>query len=124
MASSASRNTASVAADEYEQAREAALEQSRFRTANERLRRIVATYRFEAGDRAPFICECADRGCFEVVMLSLEEYDRVRAGPSRFVLVAGHEGDEATQERVLEAERGYLIVEKIGVAAEEVARLS
>lgn len=112
-----------MATDEEKRAREAALEQLRFRTANERLRRVVATYRFEPEDRAPFICECADPDCFEVVMVSVEEYDRVRANPSWFVLVAGHEGDEETQERVLEAEHGYVIVEKVG-AAEEAERRS
>lgn len=117
------RNTLSVAADESERAREAALEQSRFRTANERLRRVFASYRFEPADRAPFICECVDGGCFEVVMLSLEEYDRVRANPTWFVTVAGHEDDEATLERVIEAEHGYFIVEKIGIAGLEAVRL-
>ncbi|HEY3576508.1 MAG TPA: hypothetical protein VGK68_00775 [Gaiellaceae bacterium] len=108
---------------EDERAREAVTDQSRFRTANNRLRRIVPSYGFKAGDRAPFICECADPGCFEAVMLSLEEYDRVRAESSWFVLVAGHEDDEATYERVVEAERGYATVEKIGIAGAEAARL-
>ena len=112
-----------MAADGEERARQVASEQSRFRAANERLRRIVTSYGFEAGDRAPFICECADHGCFETAMLSLEEYDRVRANPSWLVVVAGHEDDEATHERVLEAEHGYMIVEKIGLAGTEAARL-
>lgn len=100
--------------DEHESARRLAATQSRFRDANERLRRIAPGYGFERGDRAPFICECADPDCFESVLLSLDEYDRVRAHPSRFVLVAGHEDDEAPHERVLEAEGGYAIVERIG----------
>ena len=90
-----SRNTSSVTADEDERAREAVPDQSRFRDANDRLRRIAPRHGFEASDRAPFICECADRGCFEVVMLSLEEYDRLRANSSWFVLVAGHEDHDA-----------------------------
>lgn len=108
---------------EDERAREAVSDQTRFRAANDRLRRIVPGYGFKGGDRAPFICECGDPGCFEAVMLSLEEYDRVRANPSWFVLVAGHEDHEATYERVVEAERGYATVEKIGIAAAEAARL-
>ena len=105
-------NTPGVSEDHDPRVRELAASQSRFRHANERLRRIVPRYGFEAGDRAPFICECADDRCTESVMLSLEEYDRVRGHPSWFVLVAGHEDDEATDERVVEAERGYAIVEK------------
>lgn len=111
-----------VSAHEEERAREAVTDQSRFRDANDRLRRIVPGYGFEAGDRVPFICECADPGCFETVMLSLEEYDRVRANPSWFVLVAGHEDNEARYERVVEAERGYATIEKIGIAGAEAAR--
>lgn len=99
----------------------AASEQSRFRDANDRLRAIaVARYGFEPGDHVPFICECADHGCFESVMLSLEEYEHVRSNPSWFVLVAGHEDDEATDERILELERGHVIVEKIGGPAARV----
>jgi hypothetical protein len=71
----------------------------------------------------PFLCECADPGCFEAVMLSLEEYEQVRAHPSRFVLVAGHEDVEAAHERIVEAEEGYAIVEKVGAAGAEAARL-
>jgi hypothetical protein len=111
-----------VVADE--RARDAAVEQSRFRAANEWLLRIVASYRFEAEDRAPFICECADHGCFETVMLSLKEYERVRATPSRFVVVSGHEEDQATHERVRESEYGYAVVQKIGLAGAEAARRS
>lgn len=110
-------------ADEDERARGEASGHSRFRDANERLRRIADSYRFEAGDHAPFICECADPSCFESVMLSLDEYDRVRVHPTWFVLVAGHEDGEATHEHVLESERGYTIVEMTGAAGAEAERL-
>lgn len=99
------------------------MDQARFRYSNERLRRTAAHIRFEPTDRVPFLCECADRDCFEVVMLSLEEYDRLRAHPSWFLLVAGHEDDESPEERVLEAENGYAIVEKINAAGTAAARL-
>lgn len=109
--------------DDEARAHKLAANQSRFRRANDRLRRAAYSHRFEAGDRVPFLCECADPGCFEAVMLSLEEYERVREHPSRFVLVAGHEDAEAAQERIVEAERGYAIVEKVGDAGAEAARL-
>lgn len=94
------------------------MDQARFRCSNERLRRTAAHIRFEPTDRVPFLCECADRECFEVVMLSLEEYDRLRTHPCWFLLVAGHEDDESTQERIVEAENGYAIVEKIDAGPE------
>ena len=98
------------------------MNQARFRHSNERLRRTAAHIRFEPSDRVPFACECADRDCFEVVMLCLEEYDRLRTHPSWFLFVAGHEDDESTHERIVEAEQGYAIVEEIG-AGTEAARL-
>ena len=106
-----------------ERALDAAAEQSRFRATNERLRLIVTSYGFEMADRAPFICECADHGCFETVMLSLLEYDRIRAKPTWFVVVAGHEEDEPRLALVLEDEGGYMVVEKVGLAGAEAARL-
>lgn len=98
------------------------MSQARFLYSNERLRRTAAHIRFEPSDRVPFVCECPDRDCFEVVMLSLEEFDRLRTHPSWFLFAAGHEDDESTHKRIVEAERGYAIVEKIG-AGTEAARL-
>jgi hypothetical protein len=72
---------------------------------------------------APLLCECADPDCFEAVMLSIAEYEQVRQHPSRFLLVAGHEDPEAAHERIVEAENGYAIVEKVGQAGLEAARL-
>jgi hypothetical protein len=99
-----------------ERARELAVNESHSRTANERLRRAALSHRFEADQRLPFVCECADQGCREIVMLSLEDYERVRAQPCWFLLVAGHEDAEAAHERIVEAENGYAIVEKLGAA--------
>ena len=98
--------------------RSLAMNQARFRYSNERLRRTAAHIRFEPSDRVPFVCECADRDCFEVVMLSLEEYDRLRTHPSWFLFVAEHEHGESRQQRIVEAENGYAIVEKIGAGTE------
>jgi hypothetical protein len=100
-----------------------AMNQSAFRSANEQLRRGAANHHFGDRQRVPFICECADPGCRESVMLSLEEYEHVRAHPTWFLLVAGHEDEDATQERIVDAEQGYTVVEKIGTAGEEAARL-
>ncbi len=96
--------------------------QSAFRNANERLRRAAASHHFDDRQRVPFICECADPGCREIVMLSLEDYEHIRAHSTWFLLVAGHEEEEGT-ERIVDAEQGYAVVEKIGTAGEEAARL-
>jgi hypothetical protein len=108
--------------DEGGRAHKLAANQSRFRRANERVERAARSHRFRATDRAPFLCECADPGCFEAVMLSIEEYERVRAHPTWFLLVAGHEDPESAHEQIIEAESGYAIVEKVGQAGRQAAR--
>ncbi len=67
---------------------ELAMNESAARTSNERLSRMAVSHRFAPFQRVPFICECADATCFEIVMLNLEQYERVRTHPSRFLLVA------------------------------------
>src|SRR5918912_3791983 len=100
-------------------ARKLALNQSTFRSANERIERAAQSHHFEATQRVPFLCECANPACYETVMLSLVDYEAVRAHPNRFFLVAGHEDEEEAHERILEAEQGYAVVEKTGTAGVE-----
>jgi hypothetical protein len=103
--------------------RKIGLNQSTFRNANERIERAAQSHRFEADQRVPFLCECADPGCTETVMLSLGDYEAVRAHADRFFLIAGHEASGETQERILENADGYAVVEKIGTAGAEAERL-
>jgi hypothetical protein len=109
--------------DEETRAVKLAINQSAFRTANERLRGAALSHHFRPNQRVPFICECADPHCRETVMLSLSDYEAVRAHPDRFFLVAEHEDPEAAHERILQAEQGYAVVEKVGTAGGEAARL-
>jgi hypothetical protein len=62
--------------------------EERFRDANERLKLRLADLAWN--NRVPFICECADADCMEVVELTLADYERVRSRGA-YVLVAGHE---------------------------------
>ena len=109
--------------EDESRARKVALNQSTFRCANERIERAAQSHHFHASQRVPFICECSDPSCRELVMLSLIDYEALRAHPDRFFLAAGHEDEEETHERILDAEQGYVIVEKIGTAGVEAARL-
>jgi hypothetical protein len=111
-------------ADQDAAAEKLARSQSAFRSSNERLRRVAANHRFEPADRLPFVCECADPNCYEIVLLSIEEYEGLRAHPTWFLLVAGHEDDETPHERIVEAENGYAIVEKLGAAGTAATRLN
>jgi len=91
----------------------AAENEAAFRAANERLRTV-----FEDADseQLPFLCECSELACTEVVLVELEVYERVREEPAWFLLRPGHAQLEA--ERVVEAGDGYEIVEKSGLAGE------
>jgi hypothetical protein len=104
--------------DEEGRAHKLAANQSRFRRSKERLAHAAHGRRARSADRLPFLCECADPGCFEAVMLSIDEYARVREHhPARFVLVAGHEDPDSAHERIIEAENGYAIVEQVAAGA-------
>jgi hypothetical protein len=89
-----------------------------FRAANESLKTI-----FEDADEAhdeayPFLCECGDRHCTEVVLLPMDIYESTRAQPTWFVIRPGHRQLES-ELRVDEGD-GYEIIEKTGVAGEVV----
>jgi hypothetical protein len=63
--------------------------EERFRNANERLKSRLGDLAWE--DRIPFVCECADPGCLEVVDLTMAEYETVRAHGAAFFVAPGHE---------------------------------
>jgi hypothetical protein len=89
----------------------AARNEVRFRAANEKL----GNKRQELGIEGltPFLCECGDPRCTELIGLSLEQYEHVRSHASWFVVVVGHDTHEA---RVAGDHEGYAIVEKMGLA--------
>ena len=65
-----------------------------------------------------WVCECADETCAEPVELSIEEYEAVRAEPTRFLVAPGEEHVSLRIEQVVEREERYWVVEKSGVGAE------
>jgi hypothetical protein len=79
-----------------------------FRAANENLKASLVSLA-ELGN-VPFICECSDGDCMEVVDVQLATYEEVRARPTDFLLRAGHE--TPTDERVVARHDGYVVVEK------------
>jgi hypothetical protein len=82
-----------------------------FREANERIRGAAAAH--GVAERVPFICECADPGCTQILQLSLAEYEMIRAH-RRFLHAVGHHTGE--HEMVIEEKPGYAVVEKVGRA--------
>jgi hypothetical protein len=93
-----------------------ALNQARFRAANERIEASAEAMGLLGA--VPFICECADLTCDEIVRLSLQRYEEVRHNPRLFFVAPGHQalavGSGAGV--VVGEEDGYVLVETIGVA--------
>lgn len=85
-----------------------------FRDANERVRDAAVEHDFPAP--VPFLCECADEHCVDLVRLTLETYDRIRSNPTWFVNAPGHEAEDGDHAPVVERHDLWLVAEKIGRA--------
>jgi hypothetical protein len=88
-----------------ERARRLVLNEAVFRQANEAL----------VGFQNPelsldLMCECGRADCVEKVEMSRSEYERLRADPTLFAVVRGHEIAEV--ESVVETRAGYDVVQK------------
>lgn len=92
----------------------AAENESTFRELNEKLEQRADELELGEETRTPYLCECDDERCTRVVLLTRDEYERVRAHPRTFVLMAGH---QAPDDRVEHEGRDYVIVEKTGEKA-------
>jgi hypothetical protein len=98
-----------------------ALNNATFRTANERIGAAAGVY--DVDMPVPFVCECADRECSELVRLDLDDYEEIRANSRHFLNAPGHHA-AAQGAAVVVAERdGYVIVEKVGHAGDIVEAL-
>jgi len=92
-----------------------------FRAINERIRELAL--RFSVADEPiGFICECADETCVEKVTLTLAQYEEMRALPARFAVAPGHEATPLV-ERIVFRTPGFVLVRKIGIAADAVREL-
>jgi hypothetical protein len=84
--------------------------ESTFRRANEDLEQKAQAWSF--GEQpTPYLCECEDPLCTEVVMLARSEYEAVRSDPRRFFIVPGH---DAPQDRLIDESDEFSVVEKTG----------
>ena len=93
--------------------------ESLFRSANEQIELEAETSGYR-GEKVPFLCECPDMSCTDVVRLTLEDYESIRAGPTRFFVVPGHQAVAVTAGAaiVIEERDDVCISEKVGVAGE------
>ena len=92
-----------------------------FRNANEKIQASADGFGIYGG--IPFICECADGDCLELVNLSFDQYEAIRQHPTRFFNVTGHERTsvESGAERIVAVVDELTVVEKVGVAGEVAA---
>ena len=99
----------------------AARNESLYREVNERIEELNKRFdaALEAG--AAWVCECADTECSEPMKMTLGEYEELRSYPNRFAVLPGHV--VAGVERVVDAHDSYVVVEKIGPAAQVAAEL-
>ena len=84
--------------------------ESTFRRANEDLEQKAQAWSF--GEQPiPYLCECEDLRCTDVVMLARSDYEAVRSDPRRFFIVPGH---DAPEDRVVDEYDKFHVVEKTG----------
>ncbi len=82
-----------------------------FREANERL--SDKRTELDADGRTPFLCECSDPECTELLRLSHAEYERVRSRANWFVVAVDHDRESG---QVIQDHDGYAVIEKRGAA--------
>ena len=92
-----------------------------FREANEGIQEAASTY--DVLDRIPFICECADENCRELIVLSMDEYEEIRGNPRHFLNAPGHVRAGQGAAEVVHDRGRYTIVEKTGYAGDIVEGL-
>lgn len=85
-----------------------------FREVNERIE--AGQWPTGRGEPVAFRCECGSLRCNMLVELTPDAYEKVRSNATHFLLVPGHEIPAI--ERVVERQASYVVVEKVGEAAE------
>jgi hypothetical protein len=84
-----------------------------FREVNERIRDVNDD--LDVSEEAEFVCECGDESCIQPIRIDLAEYEEVRQGSTRFVVVADHVAPDV--ERVVHETDRYAVVEKVAPEA-------
>lgn len=72
------------------------------RAGNERIARAARRHRFDRSAGVPFLCECDDSGCEQLVRATLAQYELARRAAD-FVVAYGHTVDGAEVARVTES---------------------
>jgi hypothetical protein len=92
-----------------------------FREANEGIQQAASTH--DVLEQIPFICECAEESCRELLVLSMDEYEEIRGNPRHFLNAPGHVRAAQGAAEVVDDRGRYEIVEKTGYAGDIVEGL-
>jgi len=95
-----------------------------FRAANDGIKDAAADHGLDGERPVPFICECSDERCTQIIRLTLEEYRHVRANPRWFAHAVGHEEAIPGVVRPVDRNDRYVLVEKMGRAGAIAGRLA
>ena len=96
-----------------------------FRNLNERLKELddrldTASVGAPVAEREEFFCECGRLNCMARFEMTREQYESIRAHPTRFAVLEDHV-DESI-DSVVERHQGFVVVEKDPGKPAEIAR--
>ena len=90
-----------------------------YRSINEKIEGLNETFGTIA-ESMTVVCECGQLGCAEQIELDVPMYEQVRADPTLFVIVPGHETPDV--EDVVEQHEGFDVIRKHPGEEAELAR--
>ena len=102
-----------------ERARRIGENEALYRSINDKIESLNATFGVVAETMA-VICECGKLECSEQIELDIHTYEHVRADPTHFVVLPGHELLDV--ETVVERHDAYNVVRKDEGGPAELAR--
>ena len=106
-----------MASGEQTSAERKALNEGVFRSANEKLKRAASELELvDADSLIPFLCECPQQECRQIVRLTLREYEGVRSSGRGGLAALGH-GDPSIEHVVAQNDR-FATTEKFGEAGD------
>ena len=102
-----------------DRARRIGVNEALYRSINEKIEDLNETFGVVAESMA-VICECGELECSEQIELDIPTYEHVRADPTHFVVLPGHELPDV--ETVVERRGTFNVVRKNPGGPAEIAR--
>ncbi len=91
-----------------------------FRAANEQIEASALAQGMQP--KVPFLCECPELTCTEILRLTFDEYEAVRANAIHFINAPGHQAAAPSDRQVVAEHDDYVVVEERGRAGEIAAQ--